>query len=257
MSNGCPRSDSLERELRELLTRYKFLGNITPVVSGSTLYASVGKQNNIGRNAMKDLMKEMDTYVPDPDRGKPFVIPIEDALYVQGKGTIATGYVGQGVINISDDVEVLGMMQDGPLKTKVNRIIYCEKQVNNEKEVLTCEGEAVSIFHSDLKRGDIYWGQFISQPGVMHIARIFQCELFVKVGIKVEMGDSSKFYTRTVDTQTAERKYLTKLRVGDNLTVVFELFVHVPLLPTQSFPLIEGDKIVGVGVLSEVFTTGG
>ncbi|MCH89424.1 elongation factor Tu mitochondrial-like, partial [Trifolium medium] len=119
----------VEMELRELLSFYKFPGDDIPIIRGSALSALQGTNEEIGRKAILKLMDAVDEYIPDPVRqlDKPFLMPIEDVFSIQGRGTVATGRVEQGIIKVGDEVEVLGLMQGGPLKTTVTGVEMFKK----------------------------------------------------------------------------------------------------------------------------------
>ncbi|KAL2565646.1 hypothetical protein AAZV13_19G119400 [Glycine max] len=129
----------VEMELRELLSFYKFPGDEIPIIRGSALSALQGTNDEIGRQAILKLMDAVDEYIPDPVRqlDKPFLMPIEDVFSIQGRGTVATGRVEQGIIKVGDEVEVLGLMQGGPLKTTVTGVEMFKK-ILDQGQVSDC-----------------------------------------------------------------------------------------------------------------------
>ncbi|GAU31540.1 hypothetical protein TSUD_333160 [Trifolium subterraneum] len=146
----------VEMELRELLSFYKFPGDDIPIIRGSALSALQGTNEEIGRKAILKLMDAVDEYIPDPVRqlDKPFLMPIEDVFSIQGRGTVATGRVEQGIIKVGDEVEVLGLMQGGPLKTTVTGVEMFKKILDQGQA-----GDNVGLLLRGLKREDIQRGQ--------------------------------------------------------------------------------------------------
>lgn len=249
----------VEMELRELLSFYQFPGDDIPIIRGSALSALQGTNEEIGRNAILKLMDAVDEYIPDPVRqlDKPFLMPIEDVFSIQGRGTVATGRVEQGIIKIGDEVEVLGMTQGGPLKTTVTGVEMFKKMLDQGQA-----GDNVGLLLRGLKREDIQRGQVIAKPGATKASKRFEAEIYVLT--KDEGGRHTaffsnyrpQFYLRTADvTGKVELPENVKMVMpGDNVTAVFELIVPVPLEPGQRFALREGGRTVGAGVVSKVIS---
>lgn len=249
----------VEMELRELLSFYKFPGDDIPIIRGSALSALQGTNEEIGRKAILKLMDAVDEYIPDPVRQleKPFLMPIEDVFSIQGRGTVATGRVEQGIIKIGDEVEVLGMTQGGPLKTTVTGVEMFKKMLDQGQA-----GDNVGLLLRGLKREDIQRGQVIAKPGATKASKRFEAEIYVLT--KDEGGRHTaffsnyrpQFYLRTADvTGKVELPENVKMVMpGDNVTAVFELIVPVPLEPGQRFALREGGRTVGAGVVSKVIS---
>ncbi|XP_059660531.1 elongation factor Tu, mitochondrial-like isoform X1 [Cornus florida] len=248
----------VEMELRELLNFYKFPGDEIPIIRGSALSALQGTSEEIGKKAILKLMDAVDEYIPDPVRqlDKPFLMPIEDVFSIQGRGTVATGRVEQGIIKIGDEVEVLGLMQ-APLKSTVTG-------VEMFKKILDCgqAGDNVGLLLRGLKRDDIQRGQVIAKPGTVKTYKRFEAEIYVLT--KEEGGRHTaffsnympQFYMRTADiTGKVELPENVKMVMpGDNVTAVFELISQVPLEAGQRFALREGGRTVGAGVVSKVIS---
>lgn len=249
----------VEMELRELLSFYKFPGDDIPIIRGSALSALQGTNEEIGRKAILKLMDAVDEYIPDPVRQleKPFLMPIEDVFSIQGRGTVATGRVEQGIIKIGDEVEVLGMTQGGPLKTTVTGVEMFKKMLDQGQA-----GDNVGLLLRGLKREDIQRGQVIAKPGATKASKRFEAEIYVLT--KDEGGRHTaffsnyrpQFYLRTADvTGKVELPENVKMVMpGDNVTAVFELIMPVPLEPGQRFALREGGRTVGAGVVSKVIS---
>ncbi|ESW34385.1 hypothetical protein PHAVU_001G148200 [Phaseolus vulgaris] len=249
----------VEMELRELLSFYKFPGDDIPIIRGSALSALQGTNDEIGRQAILKLMDAVDEYIPDPVRqlDKPFLMPIEDVFSIQGRGTVATGRVEQGIIKVGEEVEVLGLMQGGPLKTTVTGVEMFKKILDQGQA-----GDNVGLLLRGLKREDIQRGQVIAKPGSVKTYKKFEAEIYVLT--KDEGGRHTaffsnyrpQFYLRTADiTGKVELPENVKMVMpGDNVTAVFELISPVPLDAGQRFALREGGRTVGAGVVSKVLS---
>ncbi|KAF3436340.1 hypothetical protein FNV43_RR23432 [Rhamnella rubrinervis] len=249
----------VEMELRDLLSFYKFPGDEIPIIRGSALSALQGTNDEIGKKAILKLMQAVDEYIPDPVRQlyKPFLMPIEDVFSIQGRGTVATGRVEQGMIKVGDEVEIQGLMQGPPLKTVVTGVEMFKKILDQGQA-----GDNVGLLLRGLKREDIERGQVISKPGSVKTYKRFEAEIYVLT--KDEGGRHTaffsnyrpQFYMRTADiTGKVELpKNVEMVMPGDNVTAVFELIQPVPLEAGQRFALREGGRTVGAGVVSKVIS---
>ncbi|KAK4587038.1 hypothetical protein RGQ29_023963 [Quercus rubra] len=247
----------VEMELRELLNFYKFPGDEIPIVRGSALSALQGTNEELGKKAILKLMDAVDQYIADPVRqhDKPFLMPIEDVFSIQGRGTVVTGRVEQGTIKVGEEVEVLGLMQGGPLKTTVTGVEMFKKILDHGQA-----GDNVGLLLRGLKRDDVQRGMVISKPGAVKTYKKFEAEIYVLT--KDEGGRHTaffsnympQFYMRTADiTGKVELPESVKMVMpGDNVTATFELIVPVPLEAGQRFALREGGRTVGAGVVSKV-----
>nr|XP_010909252.1 elongation factor Tu, mitochondrial [Elaeis guineensis] len=249
----------VEMELRELLSFYKFPGDEIPIIRGSALSALQGTNDEIGRKAVLKLMDAVDEYIPEPVRqlDKPFLMPIEDVFSIQGRGTVVTGRVEQGTIKTGEDVEILGLMQGGPVKTTVTGVEMFKKVLDHGQA-----GDNVGLLLRGLKRGDVQRGQVVCKPGSLKTYKRFEAEIYVLT--KDEGGRHTaffsnyrpQFYMRTADvTGKVELPENVKMVMpGDNVTAVFELISPVPLEAGQRFALREGGRTVGAGVVSKVIS---
>ncbi|KAJ6823677.1 elongation factor Tu, mitochondrial-like [Iris pallida] len=252
----------VEMELRgmqslKLLSFYKFPGDEIPIIRGSALSALQGNNEEIGKKAILKLMDAVDDYIPDPIRqlDKPFLMPIEDVFSIQGRGTVVTGRVEQGTIKTGEDVEILGLMQGGPLKTTVTGVEMFKKILDHGEA-----GDNVGLLLRGLKRGDVQRGQVVCKPGSLKTYKKFEAEIYVLT--KDEGGRHTaffsnyrpQFYLRTADiTGKVELPENVKMVMpGDNVTAIFELISPVPLDAGQRFALREGGRTVGAGVVSKV-----
>ncbi|CAL9112382.1 unnamed protein product [Musa acuminata var. zebrina] len=249
----------VEMELRELLSFYKFPGDEIPIVQGSALSALQGTNEEIGKKAILKLMDAVDEYIPDPIRqlDKPFLMPIEDVFSIQGRGTVVTGRVEQGTIKTGEEVEVLGLMQGGPLKTTVTGVEMFKKILDHGEA-----GDNVGLLLRGLKRGDVQRGQVVCKPGTLKTYTKFEAEIYVLT--KDEGGRHTAFFSnyrpqffmRTADvTGKVELPESVKMVMpGDNVTATFELISPVPLEAGQRFALREGGRTVGAGVVAKVIS---
>ncbi|KAF8392490.1 hypothetical protein HHK36_022832 [Tetracentron sinense] len=224
----------VEMELRELLNFYKFPGDDIPIIRGSALSALQGTNEEIGKQAILKLMDAVDEYIPDPVRqlDKPFLMPIEDVFSIQGRGTVVTGRVEQGTIKVGEDVEIMGLMQGGPLKSTVTGVEMFKKILDNGQA-----GDNVGLLLRGLKREDVQRGQVVAKPGSVKTYKRFEAEIYVLT--KDEGGRHTsffsnyrpQFYLRTADiTGKVELPESVKMVMpGDNVTAVFELISSVPL----------------------------
>ncbi|KAG8370701.1 hypothetical protein BUALT_Bualt13G0010700 [Buddleja alternifolia] len=248
----------VEMELRELLSFYKFPGDDIPIIRGSALSALEGKNEEIGKKAILKLMDAVDSYIPDPIRqlDKPFLMPVEDVFTIQGRGTVATGRVEQGVIKSQEDVEILGLSQT-KLKSTVTGVEMFKKTLDYGQA-----GDNVGLLLRGLKRDDVQRGMVIAKPGTLKTYTKFEAEIYVLT--KEEGGRHTaffsnyrpQFYMRTADvTGKVELPENVKMVMpGDNVTAVFELIYPVPLEAGQRFALREGGRTVGAGVVSKVMS---
>ncbi|KAL2650649.1 hypothetical protein R1flu_018777 [Riccia fluitans] len=247
----------VEMELRELLTFYKFPGDDIPIVRGSALCALNGTNEELGKNAILKLMDAVDSYIPEPvrDLDKPFLCPIEDVFSIQGRGTVVTGRVEQGIIKVGDDVEIVGLKQGPPFKTTVTGVEMFKKQLDQGQA-----GDNVGLLMRGVKREDVQRGQVVCKPGSVKTSNKFEAEIYVLT--KEEGGRHTaffsnyrpQFYLRTADiTGKVELpEHIKMVMPGDNITATFELITPVPIDAGQRFALREGGRTVGAGVVSKV-----
>ncbi|KAL6516037.1 hypothetical protein OROGR_019342 [Orobanche gracilis] len=248
----------VEMELRELLSFYKFPGDEIPIIRGSALSALDGTKEEIGKKAILQLMDAVDSYIPDPIRqlDKPFLMPVEGVFTIQGRGTVATGRVEQGVVKAGEEMEILGLSQN-KIKTTVTGVEMFNKTLDFGQA-----GDNVGLLLRGLKRHDIDRGMVIAKPGTLKTYTRFEAEIYVLT--KEEGGRHTAFFTnyrpqfymRTADvTGKVELPENVKMVMpGDNVTAVFELIYPVPLEAGQRFALREGGRTVGAGVVSKVMS---
>ena len=178
----------VEMELRELLSFYKFPGDDIPIIRGSALSALKGENHPIGRDAILKLMDAVDSYIPDPVRAldKPFAMPVEDVFSIQGRGTVATGRVEQGVVKVGDEVEILGIRPNQ--KTTVTGVEMFKKLLNEGQA-----GDNVGLLLRGVKRDEVERGQVICKPGSIKPHSKFEGEIYALS--KDEGGRHTPFFT--------------------------------------------------------------
>lgn len=249
-------AELVEMELRELLTSYSFNGDEAPIIRGSALQALEGKSGYYGTESIQRLMEAVDTAIPDPERplDKPFALPVEDVFSIQGRGTVVTGRVEQGVCKPGDDVEVVGL-QERPTKTTITGVEMFKKSLESGQA-----GDNVGVLLRGIKRDEVERGQVVAKPNSMKAHTKFDAELYVLS--KEEGGRHTPFFTnyrpqcfvRTADVTGAitlpeDREMVMP---GDNVTATVDLIYPVALEPGLRFALREGGRTVGAGVVSQV-----
>jgi elongation factor Tu len=245
----------VEMELRELLSFYKFPGDDVPIVRGSALAALKGENHSIGRDSIMKLMQSIDEYIPDPKRAldKPFQLPVEDVFSIQGRGTVVTGRIEQGIVKVGDEVEIIGIK--APVKTTVTGVEMFKKQLNEGQA-----GDNVGVLLRGIKRDDIVRGQLLCKPGTVKPHTKFEAEIYALN--KEEGGRHTPFFSnyrpqfffRTADiTGTVQLpEGVEMVMPGDNISATFELISPVAMEPGLRFALREGGRTVGAGVVSKV-----
>jgi elongation factor Tu len=249
-------AELVEMELRELLNSYSFNGDETPIVRGSALQALEGKDSDYGRESITKLMDAVDSFIPDPQRPleKPFTLPIEDVFSIQGRGTVVTGRVEQGVCKAGDDVEIVGM-QDRPTKSTITGVEMFKKSLDSGQA-----GDNVGVLLRGIKRDEVERGQVVAKPGSLKAHSKFEAELYVLS--KDEGGRHTPFFSnyrpqcflRTADVTGSVTLPEGREMVmpGDNVTATLDLIYPVALEPGLRFALREGGRTVGAGVVSQV-----
>ena len=245
----------VEMELRELLSFYKFPGDDIPIIKGSALHALKGTEPAIGKEKIIELMAAIDSYIPEPARAldKPFSMPVEDVFSIQGRGTVATGRIEQGVIRTGDDVDVVGIQ--ATKKSTVTGVEMFKKTLNEGQA-----GDNCGLLLRGLKRDEILRGQVLCKPGSIKPHAKFEAEIYV---LKKEEGGRHtpffsnyrpQFFMRTADiTGNITLPEGTEMVMpGDNVTAVFELIHPVAMEPGLRFALREGGRTVGAGVVAKV-----
>ena len=243
----------VEAEIRELLTKYNFPGDKTPIVRGSALKAVEGDKEAIA--VLGKLLETLDTWIPEPKRevDKPFLMAVEDVFSIKGRGTVATGRIEQGKININEEVEIIGITDTK--KTVVTGVEMFHKLLDQGMA-----GDNVGLLLRGIEREDIQRGQVLAKPGSITPHTQFDAEVYVLT--KEEGGRHTpffkgykpQFYIRTTDvTGTVELPANVEMVMpGDNIKFVVELGAPVALENGTRFAVREGGRTVGAGVVTKI-----
>ncbi len=245
----------VEMEVRELLSSYEFPGDDIPIISGSALAALEGRDNEIGENKIAELMSAVDEFIPTPDRpvDQPFLMPIEDVFSISGRGTVVTGRVERGVINVGDEIEIVGIRDTS--KTTCTGVEMFRKLLDRGEA-----GDNIGALLRGVERDGVERGQCLVKPGSVTPHTKFEAEAYVLT--KEEGGRHTpffgnyrpQFYFRTTDvTGTVELPSGTEMVMpGDNLKFVVELIAPIAMEEKLRFAIREGGRTVGAGVVSKI-----
>ncbi len=245
----------VDMEIRELLSSYDFPGDDIPVIAGSALAALEGRDDEIGKDKVLELMEAVDSYIPIPERAidRPFLMPVEDVFSISGRGTVATGRVERGIIKVQEDVEIVGMKETQ--KTVVTGVEMFRKLLDQGQA-----GDNCGILLRGLKRDQIERGQVLAKPGSINPHTKFKAEAYILT--KEEGGRHTpffkgyrpQFYFRTTDvTGIVELpEGVEMVMPGDNIAITAELITPIAMDKELRFAIREGGRTVGAGVVSEV-----
>ena len=245
----------VELELRELLSSYDFPGDDIPIIAGSALAALEGRDDEIGKNKVLELMAAVDSYIPEPERAidRPFLMPVEDVFSISGRGTVATGRVERGVIKVQEEVEIVGMK--ATVKSVVTGVEMFRKLLDQGQA-----GDNVGILLRGVKREDIERGQVLAKPGSITPHTKFKAEAYILT--KEEGGRHTpffkgyrpQFYFRTTDvTGIVELpEGVEMVMPGDNIAMNVELITPIAMDKELRFAIREGGRTVGAGVVSDI-----
>jgi elongation factor Tu len=245
----------VELEVRELLSSYEFPGDEIPVITGSALNALEGKDEETGKETVLKLLAAVDSYIPQPERAKdqPFLMPIEDVFSISGRGTVVTGRVERGMVNVGDEVEIVGIKETS--KTTCTGVEMFRKLLDQGEA-----GDNVGCLLRGTKREEVERGQVLAQPGTITPHTKFKAEAYILT--KDEGGRHTPFFTkyrpqfyfRTTDvTGTVELPEGTEMVMpGDNIAMDIELIAPIAMDAGLRFAIREGGRTVGAGVVSQV-----
>ena len=245
----------VEEEIKELLTSYKFPGDKTPIIKGSALAAIEGRDDEIGKNSILELMKAVDDFIPQPDRpkDKPFLMPVEDVFSISGRGTVATGRVESGVIKTGEEVEIVGIRET---KKSVCTGVEMFRKLLDTGEA----GDNVGILLRGIERTDIERGQVLCKAGSVTPHTKFEAQAYV---LKKEEGGRHtpfftkyrpQFYFRTTDV-TGEVELPTGTEMimpGDDAKFTVKLITPIAMSEKLNFAIREGGRTVGAGVVTKI-----
>ena len=247
--------DLVEMEVRELLNEYEFPGDDIPIVKGSALAALEGTNEETGKNAILELMSQIDSYVPQPERPKdqPFLMPIEDVFSISGRGTVVTGRVESGVINVNEEIEIVGVKDTQ--KTVCTGVEMFRKLLDQGEA-----GDNVGILLRGIDREQVERGQVLCAPGSITPHTKFKASAYILT--KEEGGRHTPFFTnyrpqfyfRTTDvTGVCQLDKGTEMVMpGDNVEMDVELIVPIAMEDNLRFAIREGGRTVGAGVVSKI-----
>tara|TARA_B100000963_G_scaffold237729_1_gene207885 strand:- start:196 stop:1386 length:1191 start_codon:yes stop_codon:yes gene_type:complete len=247
--------DLVEMEVRELLSKYEFDGDNIPIVKGSALAAIENTNEDTGKKAILELMQKVDEHIPQPARplDQDFLMPIEDVFSISGRGTVVTGRVERGVVNVNDEIEITGIKETQ--KTVCTGVEMFRKLLDRGEA-----GDNVGVLLRGTKREEVERGQVLAKPGSIKPHKKFKAEAYILN--KDEGGRHTpffknyrpQFYFRTTDvTGTIELPSGTEMVMpGDNVSVSVELLTPIAMDKGLKFAIREGGRTVGAGVVAEI-----
>jgi elongation factor Tu len=245
----------VEMEIRELLSSYDFPGDDIPIVKGSALAALEGRDDEIGKNSILELMKAVDDYIPQPERplDKPFLMPIEDVFSISGRGTVVTGRVETGIVNTGDEVEIVGIKDT--TKTTVTGVEMFRKLLDEGRA-----GDNIGALLRGVEREGVERGQVLAKPGSITPHTEFSAEVYVLS--KDEGGRHTpffanyrpQFYFRTTDVtgEITLPEGTEMVMPGDNVKLGVKLIAPIAMDQGLRFAIREGGRTVGAGVVGDI-----
>ncbi len=247
--------DLVEMEVKELLTKYQYLGNEVPIIRGSALKALEGDQE--GEKQIMKLMEAVDSFIPTPKRDidKPFLMPIEDVFSIKGRGTVVTGRIERGTVKINESAEIIGIK--ATKSSVVTGVEMFRKQLDEGQA-----GDNVGLLLRGIEKNDVERGQVVAKPGSITPHKEFEAEAYILT--KEEGGRHTPFFTgyrpqfyiRTTDVtaEVALPKGVEMVMPGDNTKMSVKLIVPVALEEGLRFAIREGGKTVGAGVITKIIS---
>src|SRR5690349_815638 len=245
----------VELEVRELLTKYEFPGDKIPIIKGSALMALEDKDPKLGEQAIMELMKAVDEFIPQPARPKdqPFLMPVEDVFSISGRGTVVTGRIERGIVKVGEEVEIIGIRPT--TKTVVTGVEMFRKLLDSGEA-----GDNVGCLLRGIEREGVERGQVLAKPGSVTPHTNFKAEAYILT--KEEGGRHTPFFTnyrpqfyfRTTDvTGVVSLPAGTEMVMpGDNVTMDVELIVPIAMEEKLRFAIREGGRTVGAGVVASI-----
>ena len=247
--------DLVELEVRELLSKYKFPGDDTPIVIGSALKALEGDSSELGEGSILKLMDAVDSFIKQPARAidKPFLMPVEDVFTISGRGTVVTGRVERGIVKVGEEIEIVGFK---PTQKTVATGVEMFRKLLDEGQA----GDNIGVLLRGTKREEVERGQVLAKPGSITPHTKFNAEAYVLT--KEEGGRHTpffngyrpQFYFRTTDvTGVVKLPEGTEMVMpGDNINVEIELITPVAMDQGLNFAIREGGRTVGAGVVTKI-----
>jgi len=245
----------VEVEIRDILNEYDFPGDDTPIIKGSALAAVEGRDDEIGKNSIKELMNAVDTFIEQParDKDKPFLMPIEDVFSISGRGTVCTGRVETGIVKVGEELEIVGIKDT--MKTTCTGVEMFRKLLDQGEA-----GDNIGALLRGVERDQVERGQVLAHVGTITPHKKFKCEAYV---LKKEEGGRHtpfftnyrpQFYFRTTDvTGVCSLPEGTEMVMpGDNITMEVEMIAPIAMDKGVRFAIREGGRTVGSGVVTEI-----
>ena len=246
----------VEMEIRELLDQYEFPGDDTPIIVGSALKALEGDTSDIGMPAVQKLVETLDSYIPDPVRDveKPFLMPIEDVFSISGRGTVVTGRIERGIVNVGDELDIVGVKETQ--KTVCTGVEMFRKLLDQGRA-----GENVGVLLRGTKREEVERGQVLGKPGSVTPHTKFEAEVYIlnkdEGGRHTPFfkGYRPQFYFRTTDVTGACElpEGVEMVMPGDNVNMIVTLINPIAMDEGLRFAIREGGRTVGAGVVAKIF----
>ena len=245
----------VEMEVRELLSQYDFPGDDTPIIKGSALKALEGDTSDIGAPAVIALVEAMDSYIPEPERAVDgdFLMPVEDVFSISGRGTVVTGRIERGIVNVGDEIEIVGIKETQ--KTTVTGVEMFRKLLDQG-----LAGDNVGVLLRGTKRDEVERGQVLCKPGSINPHTNFEAEVYVLS--KEEGGRHTpffngyrpQFYFRTTDVTGAcdLPEGIEMVMPGDNVKMTVALIAPIAMEEGLRFAIREGGRTVGAGVVAKI-----
>jgi elongation factor Tu len=245
----------VEEEIRELLTSYKYPGDKTPIIKGSALSAVEGKDDEIGKNAILELMKQVDAFIPQPDRpkDKPFLMPVEDVFSISGRGTVVTGRIEAGVVKVGEEIEIVGIKETK--KSTCTGVEMFRKLLDSGEA-----GDNVGILLRGVERDDVERGQVLCKPASITPHTEFEAQAYI---LKKDEGGRHtpfftkyrpQFYFRTTDVtgEVTLPAGTEMVMPGDDGKFTVKLITPIAMNDGLNFAIREGGKTVGAGVVTKI-----
>jgi elongation factor Tu len=247
--------DLVELELRELLAKYQFPGDDTPIIRGSALKSLEGDASPLGTPSIDKLLEACDSFIPEPVRAldKPFLMPVEDVFTISGRGTVTTGRIERGIIKVGEEVEIVGFKDTQ--KTVVTGVEMFRKLLDQGQA-----GDNIGALLRGTKREDVERGQVLAKPGTIKPHKNFKAEAYILT--KEEGGRHTPFFTnyrpqfyfRTTDVTgiVSLPASIEMVMPGDNVSMDVELIQPIAMDQGLRFAIREGGRTVGAGVVAEI-----
>jgi elongation factor Tu len=245
----------VEMEIRELLSSYDFPGDDIPIVAGSALAAVEGRDDNIGKEKVLELMAKVDEYIPTPERDidKDFLMPVEDVFSISGRGTVVTGRVERGIVKVGEEIEIVGIKE--AQKTTVTGVEMFRKLLDEGRA-----GDNVGILLRGTKRDEVERGQCLIKPGSVKPHAKFRCEVYILTKEEggrhtpIFKGYRPQFYFRTTDVtgSITLNEGQEMIMPGDNTGFDVELITPVAMEKGLRFAIREGGRTIGAGTVTEI-----